>query len=341
MKKFFVFSIFISFSILIAKSINLPLPWLMGPLLSSMVLSFNNFNYKPHIQLWNLTRIIIGIYLGSRIDSNFFINLTRWSGSFLILVLLIITSIICVSFIYRKYGKFDLATSISSSTPGGMSNIFLALEEMGEKIDPKKHFVTHLTRIFLVISFIPFFIRYFVSDLNPPHGESLFFKFDIIEIIKLLSISIVFSFFSSKLKLPAPVFLGSIIGTGILYGFELTNYILPDLGLNICLAVIGFSVGSRFSDYQFKDFLNNIKFGLFSFLILMLLTILFSYISSILFDLDFLSLVMSYAPGGIYEMTGIAISFDYEVDFILAHHLARLFLIILIIPFVCKIALKL
>ena len=340
MKNLLILIISISLSIIVFTALNVPLAWLLGPIFCSTVLSFNNIYFKIPIEIWNLTRVIMGIYLGSKINSDFFINLSKWSGSFFILIILIILSIICVSYIYRKFGSFDLPTSISSSTPGGMNSIFLAVEEIGGKIDSKKHFITHLTRIFLVVSFVPFFVKFLMYDVAIEYDKEIIFNFEIIEIIKLLIVALIFSYISYKIRLPAPIFLGSIIGSGLMYGLGYTSYDLPDLGLNICLIMIGCVIGFRFHDYRLKDFLKNIKFGMISFIILMFLTFLFSYLSSIIFNLDFLSLFMSYVPGGIYEMTGIAISFDYEVDFILAHHLVRLFVLILFIPIICKFFFK-
>ena len=66
--------------------------------------------------------------------------------------------------------------------------------------------------------------------------------------------------------------------------------------------------------------------------------ITFAYISHLIFDLDFLALIISYCPGGIYEMTGMALAFNYEPDFVLAHHIVRLFTIMLCMPFIMRYA---
>ena len=104
------------------------------------------------------------------------------------------------------------------------------------------------------------------------------------------------------------------------------------------MLVIGSFIGSRFQNYKVGDFFLNLKFSVIGIILIFLIMIIFAYLSHLIFDLDFLALIISYCPGGIYEMTGMALAFNYEPDFVLAHHVVRLFTIMFCMPFIMKYA---
>ncbi|MBT6911968.1 MAG: AbrB family transcriptional regulator, partial [Rhodospirillaceae bacterium] len=52
--------------------------------------------------------------------------------------------------------------------------------------------------------------------------------------------------------------------------------------------------------------------------------------------LDFLSVMLAFAPGGVAEMSLIAIAMDVDPGFVALHHIARIFEIIILAPFVAR-----
>ena len=321
-------------SALLASKINLPLPFFLGPVFGVMILAFNGFKFEFPTYFWDLTRIVVGTYFGTKLNEQILSNLIFWSGSFILQIILIIISIIVLSFYFKKFCGYDLPTSVSSSTPGGATTVFLISQDMGN-INIPKHFITHLTRIFIVLTVLPFIARHFI-DYDEAINLTIQ-NFDVIEILKIFFFSIIAAYAAKFLKIPAPFFLGPVISTSIIYINGISIYQFPDLGLNICLIIIGANIGLRFQNYKVKDFISNLKYIFFSIIILFVVTILFCYVSHLLFGHDFLALFLSYAPGGIYEMTGIAIAFNYKVDFVVTHHIVRLFTIILITPIMMKL----
>ena len=52
---------------------------------------------------------------------------------------------------------------------------------------------------------------------------------------------------------------------------------------------------------------------------------------------SFLTLLLSYCPGGIYEVAVIAIAFDLNPNFVAFHHIIRLLMILFTIPVILKL----
>ena len=60
-------------------------------------------------------------------------------------------------------------------------------------------------------------------------------------------------------------------------------------------------------------------------------------VSTFFVDNNFLTLVLSFCPGGIYEVAVIAIAFDLDPSFVSFHHIIRLLFILFTVPVFLKI----
>ena len=61
-----------------------------------------------------------------------------------------------------------------------------------------------------------------------------------------------------------------------------------------------------------------------------------AYIATFFVDTNILTLILSFSPGGIYEVAVIAIAFDLDPDFVAFHHIIRLLFILFTVPSIFK-----
>ena len=61
-----------------------------------------------------------------------------------------------------------------------------------------------------------------------------------------------------------------------------------------------------------------------TFLLVMLLGVIAALVAGLIIDKNFFTLLLSYCPGGIYEVAVIAIFFDLDPEFVSFHHIIRL-----------------
>ena len=52
---------------------------------------------------------------------------------------------------------------------------------------------------------------------------------------------------------------------------------------------------------------------------------------------SFLTLLLSYCPGGIYEVAVIAIAFNLDPNFVAFHHIIRLLMILFTVPVILRL----
>ena len=100
---------------------------------------------------------------------------------------------------------------------------------------------------------------------------------------------------------------------------------------------MGASVGCRFADKSLKEVVGNTFHSLIATAILVTLGLLAAIVATYFIDTNFLTLLLSFSPGGIYEVAVIAIAFDLDPNFVAFHHIVRLLMILFTVPVILKI----
>jgi len=158
-----------------------------------------------------------------------------------------------------------------------------------------------------------------------------------LNLILLIFASLFFIFVFDKIKVPAALLSGTLFASGLLQISDIASYKLPDETVNFCLLILGSSVGCRFAEKTVKEIANNSLHSIVATTILVLLGLLAAYAATFFVDTNILTLILSFSPGGIYEVAVIAIAFDLDPDFVAFHHIIRLLFILFTVPIILKI----
>ena len=118
---------------------------------------------------------------------------------------------------------------------------------------------------------------------------------------------------------------------------EVASYKLPPDIIDYCLLILGASVGCRFANKTFGEIGKNALHSFVATFFLVVLGLLAAYVASLVIDKNFFTLLLSYCPGGIYEVAVIAIFFNLDPEFVSFHHIIRLLLILFIVPIILRI----
>tara|TARA_Y100000591_G_C21729599_1_gene643301 strand:+ start:31 stop:1110 length:1080 start_codon:yes stop_codon:yes gene_type:complete len=337
-KKFLTVIIISIPSAIIADFFNIPLAWMIGPMIATSIAALNGFKVlMPRLALSSIL-IILGLHIGNYVDQNLLNQMTNWIWTTVIMFFYIIVSILIVSKYLQKFSGYKQKTSIFSAAPGALGPLLILAEY--EKSDLSQVATAHLIRLIIIITLFPFII----VNLSPTELLEVE-KFDYSsqnhwELILLIFASLIFIFFFDKAKVPAALLSGALVASGILQIFDIASYKLPDASINFCLLILGASVGCRFANKTIKEVANNSFHGLIATILLVLLGLVSAFIATFFVDTNFLSLILSFCPGGIYEVAVIAIAFDLEPDFVAFHHIIRLLFILFIVPIILRLVEK-
>ena len=334
-KKFLIVIIISIPSAVIAEYLNIPLAWMIGPMIATSIAALNGLQVlMPKLALSSIL-IILGLHIGNYIDQNLLNQMFNWIWTTIIMFFYIVVSILIVSKYLQKFSGYNQKTSIFSAAPGALGPLLILAEY--EKSDLSQVATAHLIRLIIIITVFPFLI----VSLSPTELLEVE-KFDYgsqnhWELILLIFVSLIFIFFFDKIKIPAALLSGSLVASGILQIFDIASYKLPDASINFCLLILGASVGCRFANKTFKEIANNSFHGLVATILLVILGLIAAFIATFFVDTNFLSLILSFCPGGIYEVAVIAIAFDLEPDFVAFHHIIRLLFILFIVPVILRL----
>ena len=334
-KKFFLVILISIPSAIVANYFNIPLAWMLGPMIITSVAALSGLKVKmPKLALSSIL-IILGLHIGNYIDQNLFNQMINWIWTSLIMFIYIIVCILVVSKYLQRYSGYVQKASIFSAAPGALGPLMILAEH--EKTDLSQVATSHLIRLIIIITVIPFII---VNNTNTEIlilDEFNYMAQNHFNLIILIITSLTFIFIFDKIKIPAALLSGALFASGLLQITDVASYKLPDASINFCLLILGASVGCRFSEKTVKEIANNSFHGLVATTILVLLGLLAAYVSTFFVDTNFLTLILSFSPGGIYEVAVIAIAYDLEPDFVAFHHIIRLLMILFIVPVVLKL----
>jgi len=322
-------------SAIITDYFNIPLAWFLGPMIVTSIAALSGLKIiMPKIVL-SFILIILGLHIGNYIDQNLFNQMINWIWTSLIMLIYIIICILVVSKYLQRFSGYGKKASIFSAAPGALGPLMILAES--EKTDLSQVATSHLIRLIIIITFIPLII------VNNTDTDALIIdNFDYmsqnhLNLILLIIASLFFIYIFNKIKVPAALLSGTLFASGLLQITDIASYRLPDETVNFCLLILGSSVGCKFAEKTVNEIANNSLHSIVATTILVVLGLLAAYVATFFVDTNILTLILSFSPGGIYEVAVIAIAFDLDPDFVAFHHIIRLLFILFTVPIILRI----
>ena len=208
------------------------------------------------------------------------------------------------------------------------------------KTDLSQVATSHLIRLIIIITVFPFIVNSFYDVNSVNVSKEIIANQNLYHLIILIISSVILILFFEKIKVPAALLTGTLVASGFLQIVEVASYqVSPDI-INYCLLILGSSVGCRFADKSFNEIGRNALHSFVATFLLVVLGIAAAVVASLVIDKNFFTLLLSYCPGGIYEVAVIAIFFDLDPEFVSFHHIIRLLMILFTVPIILKIISK-
>ena len=323
---------------IIADFFNIPLAWFLGPMLVTSLASLMGLKIEMPRLILSSILILLGLYIGNYIDKSLFTQMHQWVWTSLIMLVYIILSVLIVSKYLEKFSKYERKTSIFSAAPGALGPLLTLAED--EKTDLSQVATSHLIRLIIIITVFPFIVNSFYDVKGMEIAQEVIKNQNLNHLLILIITSIILIYFFNKLKIPAALLSGTLVASGSLQILEVATYqISPDI-IDYCLLILGASVGCRFANKTFSEIGRNALHSFVATFLLVVLGVIAALVAGLIIDKNFFTLLLSYCPGGIYEVAVIAIFFDLDPEFVSFHHIIRLLMILFIVPFMLKIISK-
>ena len=325
---------------LLFETAGVPAPYLMGSLFGVWVLGGIFRPLQPYLGIarWFHIPVVMGlaVLIGASFRPGLLAQLDSWAvtlGAMLVTTALATAAGMIWLVRVRRY---PVTEAFLSSVPGGQAEILLIAREHTDKDYMVALF--HLMRVVLVFFSTPLLLAF-------TQGRAAVEKSNIVlhqmqglfalpgTTLAVFVLTALAGYGLARLaRLPMPHLLGPLGLSLILHVSGLLD--VPRISEFVILAQvsIGGAVGARLSKVPFRDVFVYIADALVSAVILLLVYALATAGLHLLFGLDLLSLWLAFVPGGLYEVTLLALLFGFDVAFVAVHHTIRIVFIILSLP---------
>lgn len=308
---------------LLFQLLNLPLAWMLGPLVANLLASAKGASVAVPEPLRNVFLAVMGLVLGSQVTPELAHRVLDWPLSAALLLLGVAASTAVASAWYRRCG-FDPVSAWFGAAPGAMTAMILLGEKCGG--DPQRIAVAQSLRIILVILFLPPLFWAFEGGEGSlgPAASSLEHGWMLLTIPLLIPLG-------RWLRIPSSALLTPLLMAALLSGLDLASLALPQWGMNLMLWVLGSAIGSRFQGMT-RRLLGRYLWqsGVATLLALMALAVFAELIHRTVGVGRDVALL---APGGIGEMAILAVALDIDPVFVAFHHLLRMITLMVFAPF--------
>ncbi|KAA2235610.1 AbrB family transcriptional regulator [Salinarimonas soli] len=307
--------------------LRLPLPWMLGSMTACTLAALLKAPIAAPTVVRPPMTMVIGVMLGAGFSPAIIGQLPGWLPTLLGLVAFIATcGLACVAY-FRRVARLDPVTAYFAGMPGGLVEMVMVGEDKGG--DARTIALIHSARILLIVLTLPFVVQTIggvtlgaraqagMSVLDTPFVNELW----------LLVTALVGAVAGRALRLPAAYLLGPMLVSATVHVLGLTDFVPPREVLNVAQLVLGTTIGCRFLGTPPGEILRILWLSIGSTLILLATTVLFAFAVSRVSAHGVVPLMLAYSPGGLAEMSLIALALQIEVAFVAAHHVVRVFLV--------------
>ncbi|MFZ5751584.1 MAG: AbrB family transcriptional regulator [Pseudomonadota bacterium] len=313
----------------LARVAGLPAAPLIGASLAVSAAAWAGMRLTMPVALRNLGFLAIGLSLGSGVDTGILDDLSHWALSLAMLALSLLATLLAGAAMLRRVAGQDRTTAILSASPGTMSYALAIAEE--RKADVTAVLVVQSMRLLILASVVPVAVQ-LLAEAPPvlPARAAM-------APVPLAALAIVAAGAAAVLGragVPAAWLIGGFAASGVAHATGLVAGLLPGWALFAAFTVTGTVIGTRFSGLSPSALGRNLLATVMAGTVSAGVAMLFAALVAGLTAIPFAQLWVAFAPGGVEAMAAVGLALGYDPAFIAVHHLARIAILMVLVPMV-------
>ena len=310
--------------------LNLPLPFLFGPMLFCLIAALFKRPLQGFGQVSVAARTILGVAVGASITPEVISRIPDMIGSVVFIPLyIVVIALVGVPFFYRIC-RFDKVTAYYAAMPGGLQDMVIFGTEAGG--DGRALSLIHATRVLIIVTLAPLILTFgFGASLDAPIGEPAV-SLPVNELVLMAVAALVGWKGGEKLKLFGASILGPMLVTAMLSLLGFIHARPPAEAILTAQFLIGVGIGVGYVGVTLLELRRIVLAGISFVFILALLALIVTEIVVVSGLAAPLEGFLAFAPGGQAEMTVLSIVASADLGFVIVHHLTRIFLVISLAP---------
>jgi len=316
----------------LALAIGLPLPMLLGPLLvvaGASMARMRLFGHGPAVpqRLRYVLVPVIGVAIGASVPPDLLSQAGRWWVTVAALAGFVPVAHWLSYQLFHRLGGIDPPTAYFAAMPGG----FIEALEMGEKHGARMDMLVALQflRLALCIVMIPLAFALVTgqavgSGAVPRPGEGI--ALTLPDAAWLIGAGAGGWALAARLRLPAAVLSGPLLASAAIHAAGLTAATSPEWAIALTQWVIGTSLGARFAGFTRAALWLALRLAALSVAVMLAIACALALALAGPVGEPVTAVILAFAPGGISEMSLVALSLQLSMVYVTLHHLLRILL---------------
>jgi len=317
---------------LVFYRLGVPAAWLSGAAIAATLWGLSGYSVPMPRALADAAMLISGAAMGAGVTPAALAAMAHYPGSLVLLV----AGIVAISFTstlwLTRISGWRTTDAVLASVPGALSTVLAVAAD--RKADVPSVAIVQNVRLFVLIALLPSVVVAMGggNSTNALIGQGMPVESPgdlAITLFGGLALGLLFQ----KLKVAAPILLGSMIVSSVCHGTELVTDVIPPVIATGGLVLIGLFIAERFRNIQRSTLRRAVVAALGSFSIGMGVAVVFSALAAWVAGVSFADSLVAFAPGGLEAMTVLALILGLDPLYVGIHHLVRFLSIGLVLPF--------
>ena len=318
------------------NALTLPLPWMLGAMFAVTVAALSGAKVRVPSQLRSVLITVIGVLLGASFTPAVLSRAGEWVVTLVGLALCTLVMGLAGWVWFRRVARYDPVTAYFASAPGGLNEMILIGGAMGG--DDRTIALNGAVRVFLVVFTIPVWFR-FHGALGGGAGRPYVGLADVTpqDLAILAACAVIGALLGRRLRLPAAFMLGPMILSAAVHLTGVTGSSPPTLLVSMAQIVLGTTIGCRFGGVPLALVGRTIVHALATGAIMIAIAIGCALVADRFIDLPLAAVIIAYVPGGLPEMSMVALALGIDAAFVAFHHISRILLVVTFAPLVFRL----
>lgn len=312
-----------------------PLPYMLGALGATAAAAMAGLPVaRPSRPLVVPMRMVIGVMLGSTVTPELLSQLSALGGSLVFVPVYVLLVAVLGTAYYRFIAGFPRNEAFFSALPGGLYTMVAVAEDAGA--DVRRVSLAHALRVTLVVFAIPVVIRlmFDVDTASRGQGSVWLTELPLRELALLIAAGIVGGFFAVRTNFPGSLIICPMIASALIHATGISKASPPYEAVVAAQVVLGAFIGARFVGETIAAVRTGLVYAFGHVTLMMAISVGLAILLERFVGLPIMTGILAFAPGGLAEMSLVALGLGLDVGIVATLHVGRILVIVMTAPFV-------
>jgi membrane AbrB-like protein len=302
--------------------LGVPAGYLSGSILAVSIAALSGRPMRVPAPMMRVLLVLIGISLGAVVTPETLRGMATYPLS--IAVLIVASTVISI-----------VGTAYLAAAPGGLSQVMALAIEL--KADVRAVAIVQTLRVVIIAAGFPTLLS--ALGLVGQARRTLGGTFEVAqldELAILVAASTAMAYVAHRARFPGGLLFGAMLTSAALHGTDTLHVMLPWWVSYTVMIAFGAVSGARFANTPLRMVLHYVGAAFGSFASALVITAVFAAILVQMLTLPLAEVMIAYAPGAVDAMLLLALALNLDPVYVGAHHLARIFFVLLTMPIVVR-----